>query len=221
MRAIVDDHVRFVTSTLRKAGVPAAELDDGVQQTLIVAAKRLDDMELGAERRFLRQVALNTAAHVRRKLARRREVMDDRVPECIETFATPEQLTSRKEIRQLLDDVTALMSDQLCEVFKLFEFEDADMQEIATRLGLPRGTVASRLRRARVQFRKHAAAIDFAWDLGGGGAKPIEEPEVLSREGVSDLMEALLRAGAAPAASASMRAGTLAVLGLGARTGPL
>ena len=221
---MVDDHVLFVTRTLRRAGVPPSELDDEVQQTFIVAARRLEDVQLGAERQFLYQVALNTAAHLRRKMARRREVLDDRVPERIEALATPEQLTGRKEMRQLLDEVAARMDESLYEVFKLFEFEQVNRNEIAARLGIPRGTVASRIRRARAQFRKHAGAIDIAWDLGSEGGKQIEEPKVLSREKMSNLMCALLDAGASPAVSTSMRVRTLAAVGLdggqrGAREG--
>ena len=213
LRTIVEDNVRIVTRTLRRAGVSSSELDDEVQKTFIIAAKRLDDVALGAERQFLHQVALNVAAHFRRKMARRREILDDRVPERVESLATPEQLTSRKEMRQLLDEVAARMDASLYDVFKLFAFEQVNRNEIAARLGLPRGTVASRIRRAQAQFRKHAGAIDIAWDLGSDG-KQIEEPEVLSREKMSRLMRALLDAGASRGATASVRAGTLASLGL-------
>jgi RNA polymerase sigma-70 factor (ECF subfamily) len=218
---MIDGNLRFVTRTLTKAGVPRCDLDDEVQQTFIVAARRLDDVERGAERPFLHRVALNIAAHVRRKLARRREVMEGRVPERIEALATPEHLTGRKELRQLLDEVAAHLDTPLYEVFKLVEFENVNLNDIAAGLGLPRGTVASRLRRARVQFRKHAATIDLAWDLGSGGTNQIEDPKILRREELSNLMEALLRAGASPGASASMRVGTLAVLGLAPRHSPL
>jgi RNA polymerase sigma-70 factor (ECF subfamily) len=221
LRAMVEDNIRFVTRTLKKAGVPPCDLDDEVQHTFMVAARRLDDVALGSERNFLYQVALNIAAHVRRTLARRREVMDDQAPERIDTFATPEQLTGRKEMRRHLHEVAAHMSDELYEVFTLFEFEQTDMKEIAARLGLPRGTVASRLRRARVQFRKHAGTIDVAWDLGSEGVNRIEEPKVLSHGKMSELMEALLRTGTRPHASAARRLRTLAALGIAARPAPL
>jgi RNA polymerase sigma-70 factor (ECF subfamily) len=217
LRTIIDDHVRFVTRTLRKAGVPVSELDDEVQHTFIIAARRLDDVERGAERNFLYQVALNIAAHARRKLARRREVLNNRVPERIETLATPEQLTSRKEIRELLDGAAARMGKALYEVFTLFAFEGVNLTEIAKRLGVPRGTVASRLRRARVQFRKHAAAIELAWDLDSAGGHQLDEPEVLRREILSELMRALLLAGSSTGTAASMRIETLAALGLNPR----
>jgi RNA polymerase sigma-70 factor, ECF subfamily len=211
---MIDAHMRFVARTLKKAGVPPSELDDEVQRTFIVAASRIGDVHLGAERTFLYQVALNVAAHTRRRMARRREVLDNKVPERIETLATPEQLTSRREMRQLIDQVARHMGDALYQVFRLHEFEGANLKEIARRIGVPRGTVASRLRRARAQFRKHAGAIDLAWDFDGKNAKDLEEPTTLQSETMSRLMQALLRAGAFRRASASMRRGTLATLGI-------
>ena len=212
--AIVRDNKLFITRILTRAGVPRSELDDQVQQTFIVAANRLQDIQVGSERMFLHQVALNLAAHMRRTLARRREVSDDRMPEQVEAFATPEHLAGRSEMRRLLDQVAARMDASLFEVLNLFEFEGASLKQIAARFRLPRGTVASRLRRARAQFRKHATEIDLAWDLGSEAGKQLEEPKVLSREKLSMLMRALLGAGAAPAPSDAMRAGTLAALGL-------
>ena len=214
--AIVRDNKLFITRTLIRAGVPRSELDDQVQQTFIVAAARLQDMQVGAERMFLYQVALNLAAHMRRTLARRREVSDDRMPEQVEAFATPEHLASRSEMRRLLDEVAARMDRSLYEVLNLYEFEGASLKQIAARFHLPRGTVASRLRRARAQFRKHATEIDLAWDLGSAAGKQLEEPKVMSRESMSMLMQALLGAGASPRPSDAMRAGTLAALGLAA-----
>jgi RNA polymerase sigma-70 factor, ECF subfamily len=216
LNAIVRDNKLFITRTLSKAGVPQSELDDQVQQTFIIAAARLADMQVGSERMFLYQVALNLAAHMRRTLARRREVSDDRMPEQVEAFATPEHLASRSEMRRLLDEVAARMDASLLEVFNLFQFEGISLKEIATRFRLPRGTVASRLRRARVQFRKHATEIDLAWDLGSEAGKQLEEPKVMSRENLSMLMQALLGAGASPGPSDAMRIGTLAALGLAA-----
>jgi RNA polymerase sigma-70 factor (ECF subfamily) len=211
---MIDSHMRFVARTLKKAGVPPSELDDEVQRTFIVAASRIKDVHLGAERTFLYQVALNVAAHMRRKLARRREILDDKVPERIEVLATPEQLASRREMRQLIDDVAQRMGQALYQVFELHELEGANLKEIARRLGVPRGTVASRLRRARAQFRKHAGGIDIAWDFQSKCANELEEPTTLKAENMSRLMQALLRAGAFRRASASMRRGTLATLGL-------
>jgi RNA polymerase sigma-70 factor (ECF subfamily) len=42
----------------------------------------------------------------------------------------------------------------------LYELEEMSMAEVADALGIPRGTVASRLRGARIEFRARLAAIE-------------------------------------------------------------
>jgi len=160
LRGMVDRYVDFVARVLRNAGTPDAEIDDEVQRTFITAARRLDDVRPGAEKGFLLKIALNLAAHARRTLARRREVLAEEAPERNETFPTPEQLTDQKRMRQMLDGVLDRMDESLRVVFVLYEFEEMNMSEIADVLEIPRGTVASRLRRARAEFRERVAAIE-------------------------------------------------------------
>ena len=95
LRAMVDEHVRFVARTLQRAGVPRSELDETIQRTFIAVAGRLDDVQVGSERSFLFQVAVNMASHARRDLARRREVCTDELPDEIQVTASPEHLSER------------------------------------------------------------------------------------------------------------------------------
>jgi RNA polymerase sigma-70 factor, ECF subfamily len=159
LRGMVDTHIDFVARVLRNSGTPHAEIDDEVQRTFIVAARRLDDIRPGAEKSFLFRIAFNLAAHARRTAARRREVAADQAPEQVERFATPEALTDQKRMRQLLDGVLDQMDETLRATFVLHEFEEMSTAEIAEVLGIPRGTVASRLRRARAEFRERVAAL--------------------------------------------------------------
>jgi RNA polymerase sigma-70 factor (ECF subfamily) len=160
LRALVDTHIDFVARVLRNSGTPASEIDDEVQRTFIVASRRLDDIRLGAEKSFLFRIAYNLAAHARRTAARRREVGSDQVPEQVERYATPEALTDQKRMRELLDRVLDQMEEPLRATFVLHEFEEMSTAEIAEALSIPRGTVASRLRRARSEFRERVAAIE-------------------------------------------------------------
>ena len=216
MRSLVDEHFGFVERTLRRAGVPPSELDDEVQRTFIAVARRIEDVRLGAERSFLFQVALNMAAHARRDIARRREVLPGDMPtERIEANVTPESLTQRKQLRKLLDAIVAQMDESLRKVFTLHEFDGLDLGEIAARLNVPRGTAASRLRRARAHLRQHVAAIELAGEIGATGASTAGgEPAPLRREKVSALGRARLDIGGSLPASAAASAKTLAVLGL-------
>jgi RNA polymerase sigma-70 factor (ECF subfamily) len=160
LRGLIDDHIDFVARVLRNAGTPDAEVDDEVQRTFIVATNRLDDMRPGCERSFLLRIALNLAAHARRTLARRREVGADQAPEMIDGGASAEQLTDRKRARLMLDRALDRMDEDLRTVFVLHEIEEMSMAEIATSLQIPAGTVASRLRRARVDFREQLGDLE-------------------------------------------------------------
>ncbi len=159
LRGLVDTHIDFVARVLRNSGTPHAEIDDEVQRTFIIAARRLDDIRPGAEKSFLFRIAFNLAAHARRTAARRREVAADQAPEQVERFATPEALTDQKRMRELLDGVLDQMDEHLRATFVLHEFEEMSTAEIGEVLGIPRGTVASRLRRARAEFRERVAAL--------------------------------------------------------------
>jgi RNA polymerase sigma-70 factor (ECF subfamily) len=214
MRVMVDENTDFVTRTLRRAGVPQAELDDEVQRTFIVVADRLERVQPGAERAYLYQVATNVAWHARRGLARRREVLAEAPPEAIEAFETPEHLAHRKGLRDILDRITASMPEALRSVFLLYEVDGMSLIDIASSYGIPRGTVASRLRRARAHFRGHVSAIELAWDLEARGASRIDERGFTRERRRTPLERALHGAAASTRASVSTRARTLAVLGL-------
>jgi RNA polymerase sigma-70 factor, ECF subfamily len=160
MRDIVGRYIDYVARVLRNGGCPPAEIDDDVQRTFITVARRLDDVRPGAESTFVLQIALRVAAHARRRVARRREVPVDQAPERVDSRATPEQLTAQKRARQMLDRVLGQMAPALRTTFILFEFEEMNLTEIARALGIPRGTVASRLRRARIEFRSRVSALE-------------------------------------------------------------
>jgi RNA polymerase sigma-70 factor, ECF subfamily len=217
MRRFVEDHLRLVTRTLRRAGVPPSDLDDEVQRTFVVAARRLDDVHLGAERSFVFQVALNVAAHSRRKMARRRELLLPEGPERIEAMATPEYFAGRKQLQKRIDAIIASIPEPLRSTFMAFAFDEMDMNEIATHFHIPRGTVASRLRRARAFLREHVAMIELASDSGISGAGRMGQPELMRSEELSAIVRALLGAGTSAPVSAATRAKTLAALGLPAR----
>ncbi len=159
LRDIVESHIDFVTRVLRNAGSPSADIDDDVQRTFIIAARKLEDVRPGAEKSFILRVALNVAAHARRTLARRREVAVEPTLEMADAAASPEQIADRKQARRMLDRILEGMHADLRTVFVLFEIEEMSMIEIAGALEIPQGTVASRLRRARAEFRACTDAL--------------------------------------------------------------
>jgi RNA polymerase sigma-70 factor (ECF subfamily) len=163
LRGMVDSYIDFVARVLRNFGTPSAEIDDEVQRTFIVAARRLNDIRPGAEKSFLFRIAANRAAHARRTAARRREVEVDDAFDLVEWSATPESLTDQKRMREVLDRVIGQMDESLRVTFVLYELEEMRTAEIADLLRIPLGTVASRLRRARSEFRERVAALEGFW----------------------------------------------------------
>jgi len=72
----------------------------------------------------------------------------------------PERRASSQEIRDKLDEALEQMSAEQRDVFVMREQEGMDYGEIATRTGLPEGTVKSRLHRARLALRGLLAGLD-------------------------------------------------------------
>jgi RNA polymerase sigma-70 factor (ECF subfamily) len=160
LRRLVDDYVRLVARVLRNAGTAEADVDDDVQRVFIAMSNRLEDVIEGAEKAFLVRTALNTAAHSRRTAARRRETLTECPPEVGQAMAGPEELAERRQVRRTLDRILGTMEADLRSVFVLFEIEELTTAEIASILAIPAGTVASRLRRARADFRERVALLE-------------------------------------------------------------
>jgi len=153
---MVNDHRDFVANTLQGGGVPQADLDDEVQRTFIVAARRLEQVQLGSERAFLYRVARHTALHAARTRTRRREIAIDDFPDMTRdtgVFASPESLTQRRQMWTLLTGVLDRMYEPWREAFVLYDLEGMHRSEIAALLKCPDGTVASRIRMARNQIK--------------------------------------------------------------------
>ncbi len=161
MEPLLQAHFHFIWRLLRRLGVPEAVAEDATQDVFIVAMRRLGDIEPGKERAFLYGVALRVASDARRSTARRQET-GAAVLELVPTDRpNPEQLLEQKEARALLDEILAHMSAEVRVVFILFEIEEMTTVEIAACVGVPAGTVASRLSRARKDFHAHARRLQL------------------------------------------------------------
>jgi RNA polymerase sigma-70 factor (ECF subfamily) len=153
LREIALAYFANVWRFLRALGVPAHALDDGAQEVFLVAARKRSEIRAGAEKSFLFGAAVHVAREIRRKHARE-ELADDPDDESLEAAVldTPEDSLDRKEERDLLTRLLDGLTRDLRTVFVLYELEEQSLPEIAALLGLPLGTVTSRLRRGREKF---------------------------------------------------------------------
>ncbi|HEY3666127.1 MAG TPA: sigma-70 family RNA polymerase sigma factor [Polyangiaceae bacterium] len=158
-RAIVHDHVDFIWRALRRLGVLEADLADAAQQVFLVMARKLALVREGSERAFLFQTACRVASDSRRSRSRRREAPDDLIASHPDERPGPDENLEARFRRAQLDRVLDLMPMELRAVFVLSEIEELTMAQIAEMMGTPPGTVASRLRRARVAFSEHVAQL--------------------------------------------------------------
>jgi RNA polymerase sigma-70 factor (ECF subfamily) len=161
VRRAFDENLDTVWRTLRRLGVPHALVDDATQHVFIVLVKRLSDVEPGKERPFLLGTAARVASEVRRSLTRNREVSADNglLEFAADQDPLPDEMADRHRASKLLDQVLDLMPQALREVFVLYEFESLTVPDIAELLGIPLGTAASRLRRARAEFKERVAEL--------------------------------------------------------------
>jgi RNA polymerase sigma-70 factor, ECF subfamily len=165
------EHFQFIWRCLRRFGVqPDHAVDDAAQRVFEIAAQKRDRIVPGSERAFLFKTALLVAAEERRaqRRLRREQTDEEAVLNAPAVALEPEQEAESREWRTRLDRVLSALSPELRTVFVLFEFERLSSPEIAKLLGLPLGTVASRLRRARSEFhaaaRRLRAQLDFDGD---------------------------------------------------------
>ena len=158
LSAMVAAYFDPVWRSLRRLGVADGSLDDAAQQVFMIAARKLDTIDPPGEKAYLLGIAVRVASDARRSQTRRREVSGDETDRA-DPAPSQEELVDRKRAREQLDRILAAMPMDLREPFTMFEIEGLSIPEVATALGIPLGTAASRLRRAREEFREHVLRI--------------------------------------------------------------
>jgi RNA polymerase sigma-70 factor (ECF subfamily) len=146
----------------------AAEAEDAAQEAFVRAYRALDRFRDGEPfRPWLLRIAVNTARNRRRSAARRaglrlrveaNAAMDASAPSAEAAVLAGERR------RLLLEAVNALAPDDRLVIGARY-FLDLPEAEIAVLAGVPRGTVKSRLFRARAKLAKAIGAAE-AWTDG-------------------------------------------------------
>jgi RNA polymerase sigma-70 factor (ECF subfamily) len=150
---VVSAHFDFIWRLLRRLGVSEGEVDDAAQHVFLTATIKGLRGTAEEARPFLYGIALRVASNFRRTARRRHEVAEDAMGEPAGHDPSADDVADLRRARALLDEIIDGMPLELRVVFILSEIEQMTAAAIAELEGIPPGTVASRLRRAREVFR--------------------------------------------------------------------
>ncbi len=134
------------------------DAEEVVQETFLAAFRQLRTFrEEASVRTWLTAILVRQAARARRSRGRRRTIAMSDVSGALEGEVSelePVSNRGREGLRLDVVDVLKRLSPQHREVVVLREFEGRSYDEMARVLGVPRGTVESRLHRARARLRE-------------------------------------------------------------------
>lgn len=140
----------FVWRTLQRHGVPAADLDDALQEVFLVAHRRqgIYDPAQAKVTTWLFGICTRVAWSLRRRRRNHAEL-----PELVH-HETPEALCGRSQRMLRLSVALERLSPEQRATFVMFELEGVSCADIAALSGVPVGTVHSRLHTARSALRR-------------------------------------------------------------------
>jgi RNA polymerase sigma factor (sigma-70 family) len=140
------------------------DAEDAFQATFIVLIRKAASV-LPRERiaNWLYGVAYQTALQARRTAARRR-AREKQVAELLEPAVLEQNLC--RDLQPLLHQELSCLSDAFREVIVLSDLQGKTRKEIARLLGLPEGTVGSRLARARAMLAARLSRRGLALPVG-------------------------------------------------------
>ncbi len=157
----------FVFLTLQRLGIHDRDLEDLCQEVFVVVHRRLSSYDGSCKvSTWLFAICSKVASSHRRRAHVRREDLLEDFPEgaLVAPGASPEEAVAAAQSRRELSDILDTMSDEKRAIFVMFEIEVLSYEQIADSLGLPLGTVHSRLHSARKAFK---AAL-LRWEKRSG-----------------------------------------------------
>jgi RNA polymerase sigma factor (sigma-70 family) len=149
LAALVRRHASMVWGVSRRL-LDHHDAEDAFQATFLVLVRKAADVPGNAVANWLYGVARQTAVRVRATAAKRgqRETQVVNMPEP----TVPEVRDA--DLQAVLDEELSRLPDHYRGVLVLCDLEEMTRREAARQLGIPEGSVASRLARARVMLAK-------------------------------------------------------------------
>jgi RNA polymerase sigma factor (sigma-70 family) len=167
LAALVRRHAPMVWGVCRRVLDSHHDAEDAFQATFLVLVRKAPSIacrELLAN--WLYGVAHQTALKARGTIAKRK-IRERQVTEMPEPASVEKDF--RDDLQPLLDQELSRLPDSYRAVIVLCDLEGKTRKEVACQLGLPEGTVGSRLARARVMLAKRLSQHGLAVSGGALG----------------------------------------------------
>lgn len=154
------EHADFVWRSLCRLGAGSADSEDLLQEVFIVVQRQRASFEGRSKlQTWLFGICLRVVKRHRRRAWFRRERPAEAGPEPIDP-RTPEQEVEQRQARQQLTRVLAELAPDRRAAFVMFEVEGLSTRAISELMGVPLGTIHSRLHLARRDFERALVRIE-------------------------------------------------------------
>lgn len=142
------------------------DAEDLVQDTMLRAYRSIDRFDGRYPRAWLltilRNAAINRVRRKRPELMRDPDLTMERVANTDPDTADVEAVVIDRTFDADVERALHSLSDKFIEVIEMVDLNGLSYQEAADALGVPVGTVMSRLHRARAKVRKHLESSEVA-----------------------------------------------------------
>jgi RNA polymerase sigma-70 factor (ECF subfamily) len=169
-KSIYEEHARFVWLTLQRVGVQSDDLGDVAHDVFVVVHRRLHTYDRTSRvTTWLFGICMRLAANYRRRRRRvpSEAVLRSRASDDAKAQIPVDEMLARRQESASAERVLAKLSLEKRAVFVMFEIESLACQEIAELMGIPIGTVYSRLHAARAQIQQIVSQTAGPEDLAG------------------------------------------------------
>ena len=155
---IVHEHARFLYSVAFSLLRHPQDAEDAVQDALLKLYRGESWRTMQQERAFLARVVWRAALDRRasRPVGLEDETADLRLPD---TRPSPALAAEENDERALLQQLIDALPDELRQPLLLSAMDELSSREIGEVMGLPEGTVRTRLMRARSQLKQKFEAL--------------------------------------------------------------
>lgn len=159
--ALFRRHQDNVRLQIRQIVRDEAAAEDVAQEVFLKVWERAEQWRgEGSFRSWLMRIATNASlTHLRKKQRRREERLDQTLQEShedwlVEESDAPDVLVERDEERRMVRQIVADLPEEKREAIRLVYDAEVDLRQAAEELGVPEGTVKSRLYYGRQQVAR-------------------------------------------------------------------